>query len=71
MQLKFSVAEESRGDLALPARGIGGSWIIKLPSLHFAGIPECEFSMMTLARLIGMDMPERRLLDVDEVGNLP
>ena len=71
VQLKFSVVEEARGGLTLPAGGIGGSWIVKLPSLHFAGVPENEFSMMTLARLIGMDVPETRLVNIDEIGNLP
>ena len=71
VQLKFSAVEEARGGLTLPAGGIGGSWIVKLPSLHFAGVPENEFSMMTLARLIGMDVPETRLVNIDEVGNLP
>ena len=71
VQLKFSAVEEARGGLTLPARGVGGSWIVKLPSLHFAGVPENEFSMMTLARLIGMDVPETRLVNIDEVGNLP
>ena len=71
VQLKFSAVEEAPGGLTLPARGVGGSWIVKLPSLHFAGVPENEFSMMTLARLIGMDVPETRLVNIDEVGNLP
>ena len=71
VQLKFSAVEEARGGLTLPARGVGGSWIIKLPSLHFAGVPENEFSMMTLARLVGMDVPEVRLINLDAIGNLP
>ena len=71
MQLKFSAVLGSGGGLALPAGGVGGSWIVKLPSLHFPGVPENEFSMMTLARLVGMDVPEVRLVNVDEIGNLP
>ncbi len=71
LQLKFSAVEESRGGLTLPAKGIGGSWIVKLPSLHFAGVPENEFSMMTLARLLGINVPEVRLISVDAIENLP
>ena len=71
MQLKFSAALGSRGGLTIPARGVGGSWIVKLPSLRFSGVPENEFSMMTLARLVGIDVPEVRLVNVDEIGNLP
>ena len=71
VQLKFSAIEGSRGGLTLPAKGVGGSWIVKLPSLHFAGVPENEFSMMTLARLVGVNVPEVRLISVDAIGNLP
>lgn len=26
--------------LTIPAAGIGGSWIVKLPSMRFEGVPE-------------------------------
>ena len=71
VQLKFSALEEPRGGLTIPVRGIGGSWIVKLPSREFEGLPENEFSMMTLARFMGMDVPATRLVDVHAVGNLP
>ena len=71
VQLKFSAIDEAVGGLTIPAKGIGGSWIVKLPSREFAGIPENEFSMMTLARLIGMDVPAIRLVDIDAIRNLP
>ena len=71
VQLKFSAVEKARGGLALPAGGVGGSWIVKLPSLSFAGVPENEFSMMTLARLLGINVPEVRLIGVDTIEDLP
>ena len=71
VQLKFSALNEPRGGLTIPARGIGGSWIVKLPSREFEGLPENEFSMMTLARLIGMDVPATRLIAINTIGNLP
>ena len=71
VQLKFSAIEQARGGLTIPAEGVGGSWIVKLPSREFAGVPENEFSMMTLARLIGMDVPAIQLVDIDMIGNLP
>ncbi len=71
VQLKFSAINEARGGLTIPAKGVGGSWIVKLPSREFAGIPENEFSMMTLARLIGMNVPALHLVDMDRIGNLP
>lgn len=71
VQLKFSAVKEASGGLTIPAKGVGGSWIVKLPSTQFAGVPENEFSMMTLARTIGMDVPALRLVKLNEIANLP
>jgi serine/threonine-protein kinase HipA len=71
VQLKFSAIMESKKGLTIPARGIGGSWIVKLPSTEFDAIPENEYSMMTLARLIGMDVPAIDLVDISSIKNLP
>ena len=71
VQLKFSAVNEASGGLTIPAKGVGGSWIVKLPSREFEGVPENEFSMMTLAGLVGIDVPPIRLIDVDEIRNLP
>ncbi len=71
VQLKFSAVESAPQGLTIPAKGVGGSWIVKLPSREFEGVPENEFSMMTLARLVGIDVPPIRLIEVDAIGNLP
>jgi len=71
VQLKFSAVNENTSGLTIPAKGIGGSWIVKLPSGEYEGVPENEFSMMTLARLIGMDVPAIELVDVSSIDNLP
>ncbi len=71
VQLKFSALHETRGGLTIPAKGVGGSWIVKLPSREFEGVPENEFSMMTLAQHIGMDVPALRLIDLNMINNLP
>lgn len=73
VQLKFSAfANKGKGGgLTIPAEGVGGSWIVKLPSQQFAGVPENEFSMMTLAGMIGMEVPPTRLLDLDEITGIP
>ena len=71
VQLKFSAINEARGGLSIPAKGVGGSWIVKLPSREFPGVPENEFSMMTLARLVGIDVPTLQLVDVGSIENLP
>jgi HipA-like protein len=58
VQLKFSALEKAKGGLTVPATGVGGSWIVKLPSTRFPGVSENEFSMMTLARSVGIDVPD-------------
>lgn len=73
VQLKFSAYKNvgKAGGLTIPAEGVGGSWIVKLPSQQFAGVPENEFSMMTIASKIGIDVPEIRLLELGEIANIP
>lgn len=71
VQLKFSAVQHASGGLTIPATGTGGSWIVKLPSSRFEDVPENEFAMMELARLIGMDVPETQLLSIDEIQNIP
>ena len=71
VQLKFSALESASGGLTIPAKGIGGSWIVKLPSIRYEGVPENEFSMMTLARKLGMNVPALNLIDANDIGGLP
>ena len=71
VQLKFSALMQTTGGLTIPARGVGGTWIVKLPSGVYERVPENEMSMMTLARLVGIDVPELRLVDVQDVAGLP
>ncbi len=73
VQLKFSALENATkgGGLTIPAGGIGGSWIVKLPSQQYSGVPENEFSMMTIADMMGMEVPEIKLVELDEVSGLP
>ncbi|WP_068305221.1 type II toxin-antitoxin system HipA family toxin [Pararhodobacter sp. CCB-MM2] len=71
VQLKFSAITNASGGLTIPASGVGGGWIVKLPSYEYRGVPENEFSMMTLARTVGIDVPAIDLVDVGAIGNLP
>jgi len=71
VQIKFSAVDQASGGLTIPVNGLGGSWIVKLPSTSFSGVPENEFSMMTLARLVGIDVPPIKLVDTQEIENLP
>lgn len=71
VQLKFSAVMEATGGLTIPADGMGGSWIVKLPSARFASVPENEFVMLELARAVGIAVPPSRLISVDQIAGLP
>ena len=71
VQLKLSAFKQARGGLSIPAKGMGGAWIVKFPSHAFAGLPENKFAMMSLARLMGIDVPAVQLVDVAGIENLP
>lgn len=71
VQLKFSAIMRASKGLTIPARGLGGDWIVKLPDLRFEGVPENEFSMMTLAAKIGIDVPDIDLVPLDDIHGLP
>lgn len=71
VQLKFSAVMEASGGLTIPASGIGGSWIVKLPSARFKAVPENEFAMLELASRTGISVPENKLIDVASIKGLP
>jgi len=71
VQLKFSAVQQANGGLTIPVTGQGGSWIVKLPSSRFEAVPENEYSMMELARMLGMNVPETQLLPVNQIANIP
>lgn len=71
VQLKFSAITNARKGLTIPVQGIGGDRIIKLPSRQFDALPENEYSMMELARDIGIDVPRVELIKIDAIENLP
>jgi serine/threonine-protein kinase HipA len=71
VQLKFSAVIEASGGLTIPVNGMGGSWIVKLPSARFPAVPENEHVMLELARAVGITVPENRLVDIREIEGLP
>ena len=70
VQLKFSAIMEASGGLTIPADGIGGSWLVKLPSSRFPSVPENEYAMMALARAVGIEVPRTELI-IGELSGLP
>lgn len=71
VQLKFSAVMEASSGLTIPAGGLGGSWIVKLPSARFKAVPENEFVMLELASRIGISVPENKLIDIASIKGLP
>lgn len=71
VQLKFSAMQNARGGLTIPVSGREGQYIVKLPSTHFQHVPENEYAMMKFATDLGLDVPECRLVDLDEIAGLP
>jgi len=71
VQLKFSALMETSQGLTLPVAGVGGDWIVKLPSPRFDAVPENEYAMMALAKAVGLDVPEVRLVATKDIGGLP
>ena len=63
------LAERDR--LTLPATGVGGDWIVKLPDRLHADVPRNEFTMMSLAASAGIEVPEVRLVHRDDLDGLP
>ncbi|MGH9253775.1 MAG: type II toxin-antitoxin system HipA family toxin [Vicinamibacterales bacterium] len=71
VQLKFSALIDTSRGLTLPVEGVGGDWIVKLPSPRFEAVSENEYAMMTLADAVGIDVPEVRLVATNDIGGLP
>ncbi len=71
VQLKFSATGTPQRGLTIPASGIGGAWIVKLPDQRFPRVPENEHAMMTFARMVGIEVPEIGLVDSADVDGIP
>lgn len=71
VQLKFSAVGSPGNQLTIPTEGRGGYWIVKLPSPRYRHVPENEYSMMTLARDVGIDVADVGLVPTKEVEGLP
>lgn len=70
VQMKFSM-KEKEGRYNVSKGDVLGDWIIKTPSTKHKNVPENEFTAMTLASLVGVNIPEMRLVKLDTLENLP
>lgn len=64
--LKFSMVTKA-DRLVLPAHDEDGDWIVKMPDAVHPAVPQNEFAIMTMARHVGLDVPEIRLVHRDDV----
>lgn len=68
--LKFSML--AQGDrLTVPAVHDRGDWLVKFPDYRYSDVPSNEYAMMKMARAVGMDVPEVRLVHRDALEGLP
>jgi serine/threonine-protein kinase HipA len=70
VQMKFS-AQGRDNRFNVSADTDGDSWIIKTPSTIHAHVPENEYTAMMLAKAIGVEIPEIKLIELSQLDNLP
>ncbi len=73
VQMKLSVMKNTGkgGGLTLPMGDEQGQYIAKFPSTAFPGVSENEFANLALADAIGMDVPERELVEKSDFEGIP
>jgi serine/threonine-protein kinase HipA len=69
--MKFSAIQKTGHGLVIPTNGAGGKWIVKLPHSAFREVPENEYTMMELARRVGIDVPKTELYSIEALQGLP
>ncbi|MCK5912450.1 MAG: HipA N-terminal domain-containing protein, partial [Desulfuromusa sp.] len=66
IQMKFSMKQQD-GRYNLSKGDVLGDWIIKTPSAKHKDVPINEFTAMTLASMAGVDVPEIKLVGLDQL----
>jgi len=70
VQMKFSMFEaDGRFNVSQP--DTLGEWIVKTPSTRHQDVPVNEYTVMKLAELVGVDIPEIKLVTLDQLQDLP
>ena len=70
VQMKFSMKAQD-GRYALSRDNVLGDWIIKTPSTLHKEVPLNEYTSMTLAALAGIEIPDIKLVELNNLDNLP
>lgn len=73
VQMKLSVMKNTGkgAGLSLPVGDQQGQYIAKFPSTNHVGLSENEFAMLALSETIGMDVPERELVEKSDFEGIP
>ncbi len=73
VQMKLSVMKNAGkgGGLTLPLADGAGQYIAKFPSTAFPGVSENEYANLALAEAIGMEVPERELVEKSDFEGIP
>ncbi|OWV92715.1 toxin HipA [Rhizobium sp. R72] len=73
VQMKLSVIKNTGkgGGLTLPLGDDQGAYVAKFPSTSFPGVSENEYANLALAEAIGMEVPERELVEQSEFEGIP
>ena len=70
VQMKFSMHEaDGRFNVSRPDKL--GDWIVKTPSTRHQYVPANEYTVMKLAELAGVEIPEIKLIKLDQLEDLP
>jgi serine/threonine-protein kinase HipA len=70
VQMKFSM-HEADGRFNISQPDALGDWIVKTPSTHHRDVPVNEYTVMKLAQLVGALIPEIKLVELDQLQDLP
>ncbi|MBT9371232.1 HipA domain-containing protein [Rhizobium sp. CSW-27] len=73
VQMKLSVIKNigKGGGLTIPLGDEQGAYIAKFPSTSFPGVSENEYANLALAEAIGMEVPERELVEQSQFEGIP
>jgi serine/threonine-protein kinase HipA len=73
VQMKLSVFKNTNkgGGLTIALDDEKGNYIVKFPSFNFPALTENEFTMLSLAKAVGMDVPEHELLSHADFQGVP
>ncbi|MBP2428802.1 serine/threonine-protein kinase HipA [Bradyrhizobium elkanii] len=71
--MKLSVMKNTGrgGGLSLPIGDEQGQYIAKFPLPNLVGLSENEFAVLALSEILGMDVPERELVEKSDFEGIP